>query len=118
MFAPASKKQEMMIQSDADFLIIGGAAGSGKSFILNMLPLRYANDPNFTCVVFRRTTVQVTGQGGMWDTAKKIYAELPPYHRPRIQEGKLKMTFPSGATVKFHHMEHVKNKHDHQGLIL
>ena len=38
-FAPASRKQQMVLESDAQILIIGGAAGSGKSYLLQLMPL-------------------------------------------------------------------------------
>ncbi|MCK5610886.1 PhoH family protein [Candidatus Pacearchaeota archaeon] len=60
---PASPKQEMMISNDAQILIMGGAAGSGKSYLLNMIPLRYVDCPHWDGIIFRRTTVELKGQG-------------------------------------------------------
>ena len=116
MLGPASKRQEEMLNSDADITIIGGAAGSGKSYILNMIPLRYIDDPGFAGVCFRRTTKQLRGQGGMWQTAKSIYRQLPKEEQPVFRESDLTMTFPNGASLAFCHLEHEKNAEDHQGL--
>lgn len=116
MLGPASKRQEEMINSDADITIIGGSAGSGKSYILNMIPLRYIDDPKFAGICFRRTTKQLRGQGGMWSTAKSIYRQLDKKDQPVFREGDLTMTFPNGASLAFCHLEHEKNAEDHQGL--
>lgn len=62
-YKPRSRKQEMMLDSKADFTIIGGAAGSSKSFTQILHPLSFIHDPNYNGIFFRRTTVQVNGQG-------------------------------------------------------
>lgn len=117
MLGPASKKQEMMLNADAQVTVIGGAAGSGKSYLLNMIPLRYVDCPHFNGIIFRRTTVQLKGQGGMWDTGKEIFNSLPKKNRPHLRDYDLTATWKNGSKIKFSHMEHEKNKIDHQGLI-
>ena len=74
VFAPASPKQEMMFKAflESQITVIGGAAGSGKSYLLQLMPLCLVDDPKSKCIMFRRTTPQITGQGGIWDTAKGI----------------------------------------------
>lgn len=113
---PASPKQEMMLKSDAQITVIGGAAGSGKSYMLTMMPLRYVDDPKFDAIIFRRQTTQVRGQGGMYDTAQDIYLDLPEEHKPKFRDSDLRASFPTGATVKWSHMEHEKDRFAHQGL--
>lgn len=130
-FAPASLKQKMILESKAQVLVIGGAAGSGKSYLLQLMPLLIVDDPKTTCVMFRRTSPQLRGQGGLFDTAKEIYNELPEKIRPRFRENDMKAIFPDrtinektgkpvpgkdGATVKWQSMQHVKDKLDIQGL--
>jgi hypothetical protein len=94
-----------------------GAAGSGKSYIMNMIPLRYVDCPNFRGIVFRRETTQLTGEGGMWDTATEIYSKLPKDIRPKVLKHNLRMIFPNGAKIKFSHMENDNDFRKHQGLI-
>ncbi|MCP4341355.1 MAG: hypothetical protein GY799_21370 [Desulfobulbaceae bacterium] len=116
MLGPASKKQELILNSDAQILVCGGAAGSGKSYLLNMIPLRYVDCPKFNGIVFRRTTVQLKGQGGMFDTAREIFTSIPKNSQPHIREYDLTATWANGAKIKYSHLEHEKNKYDHQGL--
>lgn len=66
--------------------------------------------------MFRRTTPQIKGQGGLFDTAYNIYNNLPKNLRPTFKHQALEAKFPSGAKVKWTHMEHVKDKYNHQGL--
>lgn len=106
IYGPASEKQKMILESDAAITVIGGAAGSGKSFLLQLMALRYVDDPNTRCIMFRRTTPQLTGQGGLYETAKGIYLDLPKKFRPVFKEKDLKAVFPSGASIKYSHMEY------------
>lgn len=58
----------------------------------------------------------ITGGGGVWDTAKSIYTQLPEGQRPKIREKALEFIFPSGAKIKFQHMEREADKINIQGL--
>lgn len=82
-----------------------------NSFCLLLDPLRNIADPAFNGVTFRRTSKQVTIGGGLWDTSVNLYrsqGSIPI-------EGKLTHRFPSGAKIAFSHLEHAKNRFDHQG---
>ena len=109
---PQKGAQELALNSEADVVIYGGAAGAGKSHMMLMRPLLQVDDGSFNCVFFRRNGTQLTGGGGLWDEAKLMYY---PW-RPRVVENTRKITFPSGAKIQFSHMEHVKDRMQHQGL--
>lgn len=115
-FGPASPKQQMILECDAQILVAGGAAGSGKSYLLNLIPLLLVDDPRTNCVIFRRTVPQITGAGGIWDTANGIYGSLPKELRPRVRERNLEFIFPNGAKIKHQSMQRVKDKLNIQGL--
>ncbi len=116
MLGPTSLKQELILNSDAQMLVCGGAAGSGKSFLLNLIPLRYVDCPKFNGIIFRRNTVQLKGAGGMFDTAKEIFTNLPKDNRPIVREYDLTATWPNGSKIKYSHLEYEKDKYSHQGL--
>lgn len=116
LFAPASRKQQMILESTAQVLVIGGAAGSGKSYLLQLLPLLIVDDPKTACIMFRRTVPQIRGQGGLFDKAQGIYNELQPSLRPKFKLNEMLATFPNGATVKWQSMQYVSDKLDIQGL--
>ena len=105
-----------MLQSEAQILVIGGSAGGAKSYTMNMIPLKYIDCPHFNGVIFRRNTVQLKGAGGMWQTAKDIFSQLPKDQQPKIRDHTLTATWPNGSCIKYSHLEYVKNKLDHQGL--
>lgn len=78
-----------------------------------MRALLQIDDPKFSGIFFRRTGKQLSGAGGLWSEAKKMYMPWTP----RVVENSRKMTFPAGSNLEFSHMEHEKNAEmDHQGL--
>jgi predicted phage terminase large subunit-like protein len=110
-FGPQPGPQSLFLSSAADLVIYGGAAGGGKSFALLLEPLRHVRNPGFNAVIFRRTSVQVRNPGGLWDESMKLYPLIGAAPREYLLDWK----FSSGASVRFAHMEHEKNRFDWQG---
>jgi predicted phage terminase large subunit-like protein len=111
---PQSGPQTKFFETTADIAIYGGAAYCGKTFALLLDFARFANDPQYRAVIFRRTSPQITNEGGLFDTAGDIY---PPVGAiPKITTHEYE--FPSGATIRFAHLQHEKTKFDWQGAQL
>lgn len=108
---PQPGPQTAYCASEADICVFGGAAGSGKSYILLLEPLRYVTDPDFRGVIFRRLTGDLTKPGGLWDEAKDLWGPLGC----QFKETSLTAIFPSGAKIKFSHMEREDDKKTWQG---
>lgn len=125
VIAPSSPKQELMLLQEADTAILGGAMGSGKSFISLLYPLKFANDPHFRGIIFRKTMGEITAQGGLWENACEIYTRIYGNADELRKQGKkggikihikdTKITFPSGGSVKFSFLESSKDLLKHQG---
>lgn len=103
--------QQIALSSKADIVIGGAAAFVGKTFALLLDPLRHVGNPQFGGVIFRRTSVQIRNEGGLWDTSVKLY----PIMGAEPRESSLDWRFPSGAKISFRHLEYEKTKYDWQG---
>lgn len=108
---PQAGPQENFLASPADIVIYGGSAGGGKTWGLLMEPLRHVGNPGFGAVIFRRSTVQIRNEGGLWDESMNLY----PSAGGDPKEHSLTWKFPSGATISMAHLEHDKTVLNWQG---
>ncbi len=83
-----------------------------NSFYLLAEPTRHCMKPGFRGTIFRRTFQQVTQAGGLWDESQLLYRPLGGKSR---EGNDLDWRFPSGARIKFAHLQHEKDKHAYQG---
>lgn len=100
---PQSGPQAAFLASSADICIYGGAAGGGKTFGLLLEVIRHANRSQFGAVIFRRLATQISGEGGLWDTAMSIYPHLgaKPFLSPRYG-----FKFKQGMKLTFAHLQY------------
>lgn len=104
--------QTSFLSTEADIAVGGGAAGAGKTFALLLEPMRHIEvNPDFGAVCFRRTYPMIKNEGGLWDESRKLY----PLAAGRANENDAEWRFPSGAKIKFNHLQHEKNIYDFQG---
>src|SRR6266496_2782010 len=89
---PQPGPQEQFLSTTADIALYGGAAGGGKSFGLLLDPVRHFSNGRFGAVIFRRNSVQVRNEGGLWDESQALFPLLNGHPR----EALLKWDFPSG----------------------
>lgn len=109
---PQEGPQTRFLQSSADVVFYGGSAGGGKTYALLLDPLYQYNNSKFGAVIFRRTTKQITNEGGLWDTASDLYSSIGA----KMLESPInRAVFPSKMQVAFSHMEYEKNRFDWQG---
>lgn len=108
---PQDGPQTAFLASPADIVVYGGAAGGGKSFGLLLDPLRHYENPKFGGVIFRKTSVQVRNEGGLWDESMEVY----PLFGADPRESVLTWNFPSGASMSFAALEYEKDVFNFQG---
>lgn len=88
----------------------GGAAGGGKSEALLMAAAQYVEVPGYAALLLRRTFPDLNQPGAILDRSKSWWTG-----KARWVEAQKAWHFPSGAVIKFGHLEHEKDKYDYQG---
>jgi hypothetical protein len=120
-------KQAAFLCVNAREALFGGAAGGGKSVALLKGALQYVCVPGYRALLLRQTFPQLEGEEGLIFLAKEWLGEnlskaMMPMARARElgivhwSEQRHRLTFPSGATVAFGHLQHDQDKHQYQGL--
>lgn len=108
---PQRGPQFDFVRAKADIAIGGGSAGGGKTFALLLMPLRHIHRPHFGAVIFRREYPQITAEGGLWDKSCQIY----PHVSGTAREGYHEWRFPSGAKIRFAHMQREDDRYSWDG---
>lgn len=108
---PQAGPQSVFLSCKADIAIYGGAAGGGKSYALLLDPLRHWENADFGGVVFRKTSVQVRNEGGLWDESMKLYSLFKAHPREAV----LSWRFPKGMSMSFSNLEYEKDVLNYQG---
>jgi predicted phage terminase large subunit-like protein len=103
--------QKQFLESPSDIVIFGGAAGGGKSHGLLLEALRHFRVPGFNGIIFRRTFPQIAAPGAIWDQSVK----LCPLYGGQMRLSEMLWTFPSGAKLKFGHLQHENDVLNWQG---
>jgi len=96
----------------ADILVFGGAAGGSKSWFLQYDAAKHAHVPGYDAIIFRRTSEELKGGGGIWEETHKSGIYRAVGGKPNWTE--LYWRFPSRALVKFSHLQHEKDKEAHK----
>jgi predicted phage terminase large subunit-like protein len=100
---PQPGPQETFLSTSADIAIYGGAAGGGKTYALLLEAVRHTGNPKFGAVIFRRQSIQITQEGGLWDSSFEVYGGIKgavPKTSPRYH-----WKFRTGARVGFAHID-------------
>jgi predicted phage terminase large subunit-like protein len=114
VLAPASKKQELFLNSNATITLAGGSAGSGKTYTSLLIALKFMQHPRATGVIFRRNSKMINSPGSIWHEAVAMYSSIYKTGL-KIRSRDNEIVFPNGALLKFSHMQHASNMYDHKG---
>jgi phage terminase large subunit-like protein len=91
--------------------LFGGAAGGGKSDALLMAALQYVDIPGYSALLLRRSFAQLAQADALIPRAHEWLQGTDA----RWNEQKHTWTFPSGAVLKFGHLQNENDKYDYQG---
>lgn len=103
---PQPGVQTKFFKCQADIVLYGGSAGSGKTSCLLLKALTHIDTPGYGAVIFRRTSPEITTEGGLWDESKKFYAGVDG---AVSREYCLDWLFPAGSAISFGHAQYEKD---------
>lgn len=92
----------------------GGAAGGGKSDALLMGALQYADLPNYSAIIFRRTIAEAELKNSIIDRAHNWLGPWEDRGECKWIAGKLQWRFNNGATIQFAYLSHDDARHRYQ----
>lgn len=98
-FKTVSGDQENFLNSNVDFALYGGGSGAGKTTCLLGSFLNVHSDPSVRGIILRSNIKQVTGEGGLFDTAVKFFKQVDPELEVFSEE--LMIRFNTGSELKF-----------------
>lgn len=114
VIGPASPFQEKYLNSNAQILLVGGAAGSSKSYVGLMRHLRFVDDPNYKAYCIRKNSSAIMASGGLFWEAVKLYTQFDPNLKVKLKDQKL--VFSSGSEISFSHYENDTAAKKYQGI--
>lgn len=113
-FTPQVGPQTEFLRNEADIILFGGSAGSGKTYAILLDVLWFHDIPGFTAIIFRRTSTQITAPGGLWANSQELFRLFGGV----ANQTSLEWKFPSGAVIKFAHLQYDKDVYSYQGTAL
>lgn len=96
--------------SKARFIVYGGAAGGGKSWLQAWRAAKYVHVPNYSAIIFRRTFPMLEGGGSLLEETHGFYPDLGgKFNRVRFS-----WEFENRARVELKHLQHEKDAFAHK----
>lgn len=105
-YMPQPGKGSEFFHCKADIIIFGGSAGSAKSASLLLKALQGASTPGYVATIFRRTSKDVSSEGGLWNKSKETYSEIPGA-RFRDSTQFLDWRFSPKSSISFAHSDNL-----------
>lgn len=113
---PTPKQMAFLIPSFLREILFGGAAGGGKSEGMLMAATQYADVTGYNAIIFRRTFPELTMDGGLIPRSWEWFGPLAQSGKARWDDDNHLWTFyPSGATLRFAHMQYEQDMYRYQG---
>jgi len=109
--AEPTVRQREFLRLNCDEAFYGGAAGGGKSQALLMWACEGLDLPGYSAIIFRRTFPELLQPGGLIPRSHEWFADTDAKWNGTEKQWR----FPSGAVLRFGHLQHEMVKYRYQG---
>jgi predicted phage terminase large subunit-like protein len=113
---PCSKFQFDYLKDTSNILVVGGAAGSSKSYVGLMRHLLHIEDPNYRGMCIRKNSTAIMKTGGLFEQSVDLYRQYDQDIKVKLKDQKI--VFSSGSSIAFSHYENKNAANLYQGLQL
>lgn len=110
-----SAPQSLFLMLDCFEAFYGGAVGGGKTAALLMAALQYVDTPDYAALLLRRTFPELEQPDGLIPQSLRWFAQSPEAVRPTYNRSDHEWTFPSGAVIRFGHLDNPNAMIRYQG---
>lgn len=110
-----SAPQTAFLALDCTEALYGGAVGGGKTGALLMAALQYVDIPGYAALILRRTFPELEQPDGPIEQSLRWFSQVPERIRPVYNQSDHEWRFPSGAVIRFGHLDHANAMIRYQG---
>lgn len=108
---PSATQRAFLLANDVEDVLFGGAAGGGKSSCLLAAALQYVDVPGYAAMLFRRTFMDLQQPDALVPRSHEWLGGTDAHWQGDLMQWR----FPSGAVLKFGHLEHHNDVQKYQG---
>lgn len=110
-----NKQQALFLLLECEEALYGGAVGGGKTAALLMGAIQYVDVPGYAALILRRTFPELEQpEGPIWQSLK-WFGTVDESIRPVYAKAERTWTFPSGAVIRFGHLDDANAVMRYQG---
>jgi hypothetical protein len=115
ILADVSVPQSLFLTLDCFEAFYGGAVGGGKTAALLMAALQYVDTPGYAALLLRRTFPELEQPDSLIPQSMRWFGTAPESVRPTYNRQDHEWTFPSGAVIRFGHLDNPNAMIRYQG---
>lgn len=108
---PSATQRAALLCNDVEDVLFGGAAGGGKSSYLLAAALQYVDVEGYAAMLFRRTFMDLQQPDALVPRSHQWLSGTDAHWQGDLMQWR----FPSGAVLKFGHLEHKPDVEKYQG---